>query len=219
MTDTNYITELRHPSLTVVSEDGRISPVAISQYLRMVENERQSFVAGLSGENKSVVSAYREELEAAIQGIYRRGYCSVPAENLTVLMQANMPEGQRLWDAKNLDEGLLASARRTLTFISSLYPDLSRNEKQEKIPEYNKADLIIKKQEDRTISGTRGLADYLGCCKTTAFALIKTGILKKEKIQYKVGRCWRFDREKLDRFLVNNPEALGTIARIKDKNG
>ena len=61
------------------------------------------------------------------------------------------------------------------------------------------------------ISGTQGLADYLGCSKSMAFSIIKSGVLKQESIQYMVGKCWKFNRKKLDEHLKKNPDMLSRI--------
>lgn len=61
------------------------------------------------------------------------------------------------------------------------------------------------------ISGVQGLADYLGCGKSMAFSIIKDGVLKKEGIQYMVGKCWKFNRQKLDEHLKMHPEMLSRI--------
>ncbi|MBR5906128.1 MAG: helix-turn-helix domain-containing protein [Bacteroidales bacterium] len=63
----------------------------------------------------------------------------------------------------------------------------------------------------KILSSTQGLADFLGCGRTMAFSIIKSGVLKKEAIQYKVGQCWKFNREKLEKYLQDNPEILGRI--------
>ena len=63
----------------------------------------------------------------------------------------------------------------------------------------------------KILSSTTGLAEYLGCGRTMAFSIIKSGVLKKDAIQYKVGQCWKFNREKLDKFIADNPEILGRI--------
>lgn len=63
----------------------------------------------------------------------------------------------------------------------------------------------------KILSSTQGLADYLGCGRTMAFSIIKSGVLKKDAIQYKVGQCWKFNREKLEKYLADNPEILGRI--------
>ena len=63
----------------------------------------------------------------------------------------------------------------------------------------------------KILSSTQGLADYLGCGRTMAFSIIKSGVLKKDAIQYKVGQCWKFNREKLDKYIADNPEILGKI--------
>ena len=63
----------------------------------------------------------------------------------------------------------------------------------------------------KVLSGTQELADYIGCSKTMAFSIIKSGVLKEDAIHYKVGRCWKFHRERLDKYLADNPEILGRI--------
>ena len=61
----------------------------------------------------------------------------------------------------------------------------------------------------KILSGVQGLADYLGCSKSKAFQVVKSGILKRDGVQYKVGECWKFNREKLDKYLNDNPVLLG----------
>ena len=67
------------------------------------------------------------------------------------------------------------------------------------------------------ISGTQGLADFLGCSKSMAFAIIKSGTLKEQGIQYMVGKCWKFNRELLTTYLQSNPNLLSKI-RCKKPN-
>ncbi len=71
----------------------------------------------------------------------------------------------------------------------------------------------------RVLSSTQGLADFLGCGRTMAFSIIKSGVLKADAIQYKVGQCWKFNREKLEKYLADNPELLGRIRCKRPKNG
>lgn len=71
----------------------------------------------------------------------------------------------------------------------------------------------------KILSSTQGLADFLGCGRTMAFSIIKSGVLKKDAIQYKVGQCWKFNREKLEKYLADNPELLGRIRCKSPKNG
>lgn len=65
------------------------------------------------------------------------------------------------------------------------------------------------------ISGTQGLADFLGCSKSKAFDIIKSEILLNNRIQYKVGNCWKFNRKKLEQFISENPEMLGRTSLQK----
>ena len=60
----------------------------------------------------------------------------------------------------------------------------------------------------KVISGTQGLASFLGCGKTKAFEIIKSGVLKTTGIQYQVGRCWKFNAKKLTEYINNNPNFL-----------
>lgn len=63
----------------------------------------------------------------------------------------------------------------------------------------------------KVISGTQGLADYLGCSKSMAFGIISRGVLKDIGIQYMVGKCWKFNREKLDKYLKEHPDLLANV--------
>ena len=60
----------------------------------------------------------------------------------------------------------------------------------------------------KVISSTEGLSNFLGCGKTKAFEIIKSGILKEAGIQYRVGKCWKFNAEKLSEYLRAHPDFL-----------
>lgn len=60
------------------------------------------------------------------------------------------------------------------------------------------------------LSGTDGLAEYLGCSHNKAFDIIKSRILPRT-VQYQTGRVWKFNRKRLDAFLEEHPEALGRV--------
>lgn len=65
-----------------------------------------------------------------------------------------------------------------------------------------------KNVEDNLIKGISGLAEYLGCCKTTAQNIVNKGVLQKAGILYRSGARIRVRKDKLERFLVENPGAL-----------
>ena len=69
--------------------------------------------------------------------------------------------------------------------------------------------------DERVISGTEGLARFLGCSKSMAFSIIKNGILKEAGIQYKVGNCWKFNAEGLSNFIRIHPNLLANIRCIR----
>ena len=71
----------------------------------------------------------------------------------------------------------------------------------------------VKKEQIETgvIRGTSGLAKFLGCSKSMAFAIIDNGILKKEGIQYPTGKTWKFNRQKLQEYMEKHPDAFAHI--------
>lgn len=61
------------------------------------------------------------------------------------------------------------------------------------------------------IKGVDGLAAYLGVGKTMAQAIINSKKLMQSGAQYRVGKSWCFDKEKLDGLLLDNPELLKDV--------
>ena len=60
------------------------------------------------------------------------------------------------------------------------------------------------------ITGIRGLAKVLGVGLNKANAIVQSGILEKEHIQWNEG-YWKFDKEKLLQFKKDNPNAFAKI--------
>ena len=75
--------------------------------------------------------------------------------------------------------------------------------------------INVETTDERVISGTEGLARFLGCSKSMAFSIIKSGVLKEAGIQYKVGNCWKFNAEGLSDFIKINPNLLANIRCIR----
>ena len=48
----------------------------------------------------------------------------------------------------------------------------------------------------------------MGCGVTKAQEILNSGILQKNGIAYPAGKGWRINREKLDKFLAENPYAF-----------
>ena len=87
------------------------------------------------------------------------------------------------------------------------------------IPQEDGGEVVMKRTnkvvDERVISGTEGLKDFLGCGKSLAFAIIKSRILVENGIQYKVGNCWKFNAKKLEEFLQIHPQFLENIHCIR----
>lgn len=75
-------------------------------------------------------------------------------------------------------------------------------------PEPTESNSQSTKKEDAIIKGVEGLAKYLGCGKTKAQDIINSGKLQKAGIAYRAGKGWRFNSEKLDAFIKDNPTAF-----------
>lgn len=71
--------------------------------------------------------------------------------------------------------------------------------------------IVVDNPNIEIITGTQGLADFIGCSKSMAFAIIDSGILKAEGIQYRVGRCWKFNGKRLEKYLTEHPEILSRV--------
>ena len=63
-------------------------------------------------------------------------------------------------------------------------------------------------EDERIVKGVRGLGKHLGCGVTKAQEILNSGILQKNGIAYPAGKGWRINREKLDKFLAENPYAF-----------
>ena len=101
--------------------------------------------------------------------------------------------------------------REAIGFLEKLVivEDADKQEAQAASP----ANKEGKAAQPEIISGVQGLADYFGCSKGTAFMIIKSGVLKAAKVQFKIGENWKFKRERLDEYLAENPEVLGRNKR------
>lgn len=115
----------------------------------------------------------------------------------------SLPKKEKEWldyEVTKTEEALayMERVQRVITEGTTISSNPGVNNKTDK----NEAEGIL------VISGTQGLADFLGCGKTKAFAIIKSGILKRAGIQYQVGKCWKFHAVKLRQFLAETPEIL-----------
>lgn len=66
-------------------------------------------------------------------------------------------------------------------------------------------------KEEKVIKGVQGLADYLKIGKTLAQSVINSKLLEKNKAQYRVGKAWNFDKNKIDELLEKYPEILKNV--------
>lgn len=67
--------------------------------------------------------------------------------------------------------------------------------------------------DENLIKGVRGLAAFLGCGTNKAQDIVKSEILLKKKIQYRIGDDWRFRKDKLTDLLEKEPEILKKVRK------
>ena len=104
-------------------------------------------------------------------------------------------------------------------YSKELYNMLSEIIGEEKIEKTQKQEIKTEEKEKnqketkegKVIKGVQGLADYLKIGKTLAQAVINSKLLEQNKAQYRVGKAWNFDKNKIDELLEKEPELLKNI--------
>lgn len=101
-------------------------------------------------------------------------------------------------------------------YSKELYNMLSEIIGEEKIEKTQKEEIKTEKnqketKEGKVIKGVQGLADYLKIGKTLAQAVINSKLLEQNKAQYRVGKAWNFDKNKIDELLEKYPEILKNV--------
>ena len=76
------------------------------------------------------------------------------------------------------------------------------------IPQIDELHTAPQSEDERIIKGVKGLGKYLGCGTTKAQEILNSGLLKPNAIAYFTGRGWRINREKLDKFISENPDVF-----------
>jgi hypothetical protein len=84
---------------------------------------------------------------------------------------------------------------------------IEKSQKEEVKTEENQKET----KEGKVIKGVQGLADYLKIGKTLAQAVINSKLLEQNKAQYRVGKAWNFDKNKIDELLEKYPEILKNV--------
>lgn len=114
---------------------------------------------------------------------------------------------------ENLHEQCLYALEKTIEAVEYIKTSRTMYETgNEQTPQQNTS---IKVADTKVISSTEGLARFLGCGKSMAFSVIKSGILIENGIQYKVGNTWKFNAERLEHFLQEHPHFLQDIRCIR----
>lgn len=211
MPNTEYIKELTSPSIRLTEKEQTIPPERLASYFGHLEELRVSFEEYLSDLDETVVRAYLQEVVDAKSTIERRGYALIPEANIAALLLGGEETVAHLMkNCKVVDGALLKSADKTIAFINTV---LGVGPVPVASPQPQRVE-VVEEEEPKTdpvkvISGIKGLAKFLGCGLTKANEIVQGGVLKDAGIQYMVGNCWKFNAEKLSKYLTEHPEVLG----------
>ena len=146
-----------------------------------------------------------QELDRAKCHIERLGFHLLPEDTIGQMITNGI--------SKSITQGVLASIEQTIK-------DLHRRtepkdvatiisiQKTGVIETENESQVTPADEDEHIIKGVRGLGKHLGCGVTKAQEILNSGILQKSGIAYPAGKGWRINREKLDKFLTENPYAF-----------
>lgn len=88
---------------------------------------------------------------------------------------------------------------------------IEKPQQQEEVKTEEKEKNQKETKEEKVIKGVQGLADYLKIGKTLAQAVINSKLLQKNGAQYRAGKSWIFEKNKLNQLLEKEPELLKNI--------
>lgn len=224
----DYIAELRHPDIQLTEDNNVLHYRSedLSAFSDKLETLRQDFIARLSAQmNSKVLIAYLSELKPLVEWIkINQRKIDFPITNAR-LLQMNFDglddnerrREQQFLSERILDKYILRSAQNTIGFLEKLLSN------ETIIPDEKEKEEPVQTEKEQpgqpVISGTEGLAKRLGCSKSMAFSIIKEKVLIDAGIQYQVGKCWKFNGAKLDKYLAEHPDMLARIRCKPLKNG
>ncbi len=205
----NYLSEVQSPSLRWDDEAKCINPAELRRYTGLMETLRVGCIQAIEECEPTMQRFYLDELKAKRKVILMRGYASLETSNLLdYIMSADNAGGTALMSYQQLDKMLLQSVDKTISVVEAMVGGNAANEGSK---EMEATETTTETLPD-VISGTNGLAEYLGCSHNTAFNIIKSRVLPRN-VQYMTGKVWKFNRKRLDEYLLNHPEALGNIRK------
>ena len=212
-----YINEINNPSVQFANEGSNY--LACQRYLNYLEQLRSSFIVYLGMCEKVEILGFLGELEAAKGDIEKMGFAEIESNAISALFRSGIPgmdsKAQAIQDYQMLYKGILKSITKTITFINTVLSGqgepVMQQAKNAEIVKEATDNVKMEQIETGVISGTSGLAKFLGCSKSMAFAIIDSEILKKEGIQYPTGKTWKFNRQKLQEYIEKHPDAFAHI--------
>lgn len=203
MPSSEYIKQLTSPSLKVVP-GVPTPPHLFNEYFASLESKRMEFAEFLTGCDEKTVRAYLHEVEEAIHTIEKRPFVAMSEGDIFALhVHGEETVALDFREGKLMDTELLKSAKKMVAFINTVLGVTAEPTSIEVQPH-----VIEHAEEPTVLSGVEGLMNRLGCGKTKAFGIVKSGILKTAGIQYRVGRTWKFNAKKLSDYLREHPDFL-----------
>ena len=223
-----YINMLVQSSSLLVYPDDEVLPQfrELYGYFRELEDKRLEYVESVLNTDEGARQSHVVELRRVRATIVERGFVGrtdlqkiypeikdMPWFCFRVVTKQYELTGEQIEALRPdgwmylIDYGLCLSVERMIQTLQGEYD----GEQGKKHPPVENSPAVVDDKKNEIITGTQGLADYLGCSKSMAFAIIDSGELKSAGIQYKVGRCWKFNAKWLGEYIADHPEILSRI--------
>lgn len=156
-----------------------------------------------------------------VKTLIEETYYDVPTEEAVKRMEEDYLDSRNSNLKKEIEfaKFLRAMVGVQKYYSKELYNMLSVAIGEEKIEKPQKEEVKTEEKEknqkeikeEKVIKGVQGLADYLNIGKTLTQAVINSKILEQNKAQYRVGKAWNFDKNKIDELLEKYPEILKNV--------
>lgn len=156
-----------------------------------------------------------------VKTLIEETYYDVPTEEAVKRMEEDYLNSRNLDLKKEIEfvKFLRSMVGVQKYYSKELYNMLSEIIGEEKIEKTQKEEVKTEEKEknqketkeEKVIKGVQGLADYLKIGKTLAQAVINSKLLEQNKAQYRVGKAWNFDKNKIDELLKDEPELLKNV--------
>lgn len=213
----NFIKELERSEIGDKSYNGVTLLQGIETYSKILKDMFFEAKAEIINLTDKQIRLILQDVKTLIE----ETYYDVPTEEAVKRMEDDYlnSRNQNLKKEIEFAKFLRAMVGVQKYYSKELYNMLSEIIGEEKIEKTQKEEVKTEEKEknqketkeEKIIKGVQGLADYLKIGKTLAQAVINSKLLQKNGAQYRAGKSWLFDKNKIDELLEKYPEILKNV--------